>query len=913
MKSTKASRYYRFALSDKCLVSGWVLAFSCLALLVAATICRAEEVVIDDNWKFQVDADSIGIAHGWMQPGFDDAHWESVTAGKAWSAQGYFNYAGVAWYRKRITIEPRFRGKFIIFIAVNDTSTIYFDGSKVASESPSSDPHFRGTYINTPPFRLRLPNAESVLVAIRVAGADWHSFHSPGPGLAGDVKLSNSELMSGYGYWLAPDDFVSRTDWLTALRQQRALRRVQLEHTGRLYEGPFEWDSRNFVQAFVFAYDTRFYDYRENRYKIDELLDDGVRRFGGYDSLIIWDSYPNLGVDEQNQFQMIRDLPGGLPGLRAMVARAHQRGVKVYFAFNPWDRNTKQEGSSPEQSLGAIIRDTNADGMFLDVTDNLPYPKLRNIADGVKPGVAIETEGPCYSDGGIDTVNECWGQFFPVAGLEDHVRGIPIVKWTEPRVMIHYDGDRWRHSRTSMFQHAFLNGTGLLIWEDVFGSWNRYSDRDRAILRRMAPIDRFAADLLTSDAWEPFCPTKLHNVDASYWPGSKRSLWTFVNWGDQRQNGVLLTTPYVAGTRYFDLWNGVQLHPVIHGGIVILSTDLEPRGLGAILAYRGAPDAALQRLLNVLRQQAATPLSSDSDEWASTENPILRVEPKTIPVPITEPPQGMVLVPTVSKYLMSITHNLGEAGCYPDDLAANWSRRQYFMYEANNHQRDIIHEIFVPAIPAFFMDKYPVTNAEFSLFLESSNYHPRDSENFLKDWDWSDVAHPKPPHGFEDHPVVWIDLEDARTFARWAGKRLPTEEEWQYAAGGAGTLRYPWGNTWQSGLANDRGSFTTSVAAFPKGANSFGLEDLSGNVWEWTESERNDGNRYALLRGGSFYQPEGSSWYFDRFTGMGLGQGEWSARPVGYHAKLFLMSPGMDRKATIGFRCVKDVLSSGGA
>jgi formylglycine-generating enzyme required for sulfatase activity len=266
----------------------------------------------------------------------------------------------------------------------------------------------------------------------------------------------------------------------------------------------------------------------------------------------------------------------------------------------------------------------------------------------------------------------------------------------------------------------------------------------------------------------------------------------------------------------------------------------------------------------------------------------------------------MVLIPAINNYLMTITHNQGEGGCYPDDTAAEWSRREQFMYEANNHRRNIIHQISVPAIPAFFMDKHPATDEEFHNFLTATGYLPADATNFLKDWDWSDASHPKPPQGFADHPVVWIDLDDARAYARWAGKRLPTEEEWQYAAGGAECPRYPWGNTWQNGLANDRGPSTSSVTAFPKGTNSFGLSDMSGNVWQWNESERNDGNRYAQLRGGSFYQVEGSGWYFDRFTQMGLGLGEWSARPLGYHVKMFLMSPGMDRKSTIGFRCVKD-------
>ena len=876
-----------------CLLTFW--AFGCLA----------EDLPVNGQWKFRPDPDSVGVNQNWMSPTYDDSAWETSSTGSSWSAQGHFNYSGVAWYRKKIRLEPHFRGKFLIFHAVNDSCVVYLDGKQVAEQTPSADPRLRGTYDNTPAFRVRLPDADEAMVTIRVTGTDSHRMYSPGPGLAGDVQLSDSVLQSWSGYWLAPDKLVNREDWLKALRLERAARREKIQHSSRVYEGPYAWSTHNFVEGFVFTYDTRFYDYKQNRYKLDEFLDDGLRRFGGYDSLLLWQSYPNIGVDDQNQFAMLRSLPGGLAGLRAMIARAHQRGVKIYFAFNPWDDKTRQENASPEDSLAEVIRATDGDGVFLDTTDNDPYPKLRNAVDAVKPGVALEPEGSCYSDSGIDTINSCWGQDYPNAGYQDHMRGVPVVKWTEPRHMIHYDGDRWRHSRTLMFQHAFLNGTGVLVWEDVFGTWNPYTERDQAILRRMIPIERYAADLLSSDAWEPFYPVRLDGVDASYWPGAGHSLWTFVNWGDQPRSGVLLTAPAAPGTRYFDLWHGREIHPPTHNGVVTLSADLEPRGLGAILAYHGAPDAALQQLLDASSRQAA-PLSSYSDEWPVTRNPTLTVPARTIPAAQNALPPGMVLIPATENYVMTITHNLGEAGCYPDDEAADWSHRLHYMYEANDHRKNIIHQISVPAIPPVFMEKYPVTNRQFRAFLDASGYRPSDLTNFLKDWDWSDAAHPKPPAGLEDHPVVWVDLDDARAYAGWAGKRLPTEEEWQYAAGGAKTTRYPWGNMWEAGLANDAGPSTSSVTEFPKGTNPFGLSDMSGNIWQWTESERNDGNRYALLRGGSFYQVGGSGWYFDRFAKMGLSLGEWSARPVSYHAKLFLMSPSLDRKATIGFRCVKD-------
>ncbi len=93
-------------------------------------------------------------------------------------------------------------------------------------------------------------------------------------------------------------------------------------------------------------------------------------------------------------------------------------------------------------------------------------------------------------------------------------------------------------------------------------------------------------------------------------------------------------------------------------------------------------------------------------------------------------------------------------------------------------------------------------------------------------------------------------------------------------------MRYPWGETMQPKVANDGGTTTTPVDAFPDGRSPFGLCDMSGNVWH------------------------------DRFVQMGLGKGERSARPTEYHVKLFLMSASEDRKSTIGFRCVKDVVQT---
>ena len=304
---------------------------------------------------------------------------------------------------------------------------------------------------------------------------------------------------------------------------------------------------------------------------------------------------------------MLRSLPGGLAGLKTVIDRGHQQGVKTYIAYNPWDRATTQEGVSHIESLADTVKAIEADGVFLDVTENTPHEKLRAAVDGCRAGVVLEPEGSVPpSDEGNATINASWGQGYPTASYLDHVRGVPIEKWTEPRHMIHFDGDRWRHDRTAMFQHAFLNGTGVVIWDDVFGSWNAYARRDQAMLRRMLPIERQFWDLLASDGWEPFYPTLAKDVDASYWPGSGRALWTLVNWSDRPVSGDILQVRHSAGMRYFDVWNGAEITPEIRDAQATLGvSEIEGHGLAAILALDGAPDAAVEKLVTDSRRQAA--------------------------------------------------------------------------------------------------------------------------------------------------------------------------------------------------------------------------------------------------------------------------------------------------------------------
>lgn len=247
--------------------------------------------------------------------------------------------------------------------------------------------------------------------------------------------------------------------------------------------------------------------------------------------------------------------------------------------------------------------------------------------------------------------------------------------------------------------------------------------------------------------------------------------------------------------------------------------------------------------------------------------------------------------------MFSIEHVRGECGCYPDP--GTEGQDGYFGYgledgatSPNVIHQTIRHEIGPINTKPFYIDETEVSNAEFKAFLDQSGYWPKVAENFLKHWNGN-----QPREELADHPVVYVDIDDARAYARWCGKRLPTELEWQLAAQGAGNRKWPWGDRFDPAKCNTTGTTTMKVRSCPEGRSPYGCYHMSGNVWEWTESCRDDGHtRFTMIRGGSYFNAEDSIWYV-----------KGGPQPCGHHAKFIQVWPGLDRCSTIGFRCVKDV------
>ena len=131
-------------------------------------------------------------------------------------------------------------------------------------------------------------------------------------------------------------------------------------------------------------------------------------------------------------------------------------------------------------------------------------------------------------------------------------------------------------------------------------------------------------------------------------------------------------------------------------------------------------------------------------------------------------------------------------------------------------------------IDAFYLAKYPVTNAQYAVFVADTGHRPP--------LNW---ANGKIPIGREKHPVVMVSWFDAKKYAEWVGARLPSEKEWEKAARGGDDRRWPWGNDMDPKRLNTYYSVgsTTEVMAYKNGVSPYGVFDLAGNVNEWTADD----------------------------------------------------------------------------
>lgn len=693
--------------------------------------------------------------------------------------------------------------------------------------------------------------------------------------------------------------------WRLELRNWKDSLLSGLQYEGENYrKSEYKWASKAYSTFFLMANDRALYDNDWN-YTIQNCLKKYEEGYGGVDMVLLWPTYPQLGFDNRSQFDFYRNLPGGTAGLKKLCRELHQMGKKLLIAYNPWDNIARNEGKSDEDELIKLLKEIEADGIFLDtisIVDGF-FEKLQ----AARPGAVFQSEIATSPDL-LNQVHQSWLEIAWSGKYKDlEFTEVPSVvrnRWLEQRHLL-YRLSRWSHEQSSLIQNAWVNGCGVIIWGNVFGTVNEMNPRDRSLIHAMLPILRRYSNFFTEGVWTPLYPITLNRVYASQWLLENKKLWTIINRQEQVASGKLFEEEFVKGTRYFDLIAGGEAHTVVENGRIRVNAELRPKAIGCILSI---PENELTAdFYEFLEQEAAINRKADFNHTYHLPNHILKPVHSTKSYSKSNLPKGMVSIPVSPDSIkMKFTFRQRECGFYSMDGVVDNSYGQVL----NEIQTGTVTSKLTP----FAMDETLVTNAQFEMFLKTTGYKPKHPANFLRHWinniPPSPLTSPRlrqakklrrasPPKSQENFPVIWITLDDARAYAQWIGKRLPTEAEWQWAAqNGIQENLYPWGNKYDSTLCNHGQTLgTTAVTQFGKGRSKLGLYDMSGNVWQLTESERTDGhNSYCILRGGAWYTNPASHWYADQ-----------GPQKTNFGAKYLLTWPGSDRCGTVGFRCVVDV------
>lgn len=153
-------------------------------------------------------------------------------------------------------------------------------------------------------------------------------------------------------------------EWQNGLKrmfQERWLYDLETFDNSLFERGDLQWIKDEYLLTLQMAWDHQYYEAMEGKYKLDEFLETGKKLMGGYDVFCIWPTWPRLGVDQRNQWDLYEDLPGGLEQMRELSQMCQEQGTKFFIAYNPWDQSTRQEDHNI--GMARLIESTNADGV----------------------------------------------------------------------------------------------------------------------------------------------------------------------------------------------------------------------------------------------------------------------------------------------------------------------------------------------------------------------------------------------------------------------------------------------------------------------------------------------------------------------------------------------------------------------
>jgi formylglycine-generating enzyme required for sulfatase activity len=678
------------------------------------------------------------------------------------------------------------------------------------------------------------------------------------------------------------------------------------------------WVKETYLIMLYKAWDRDFYDRFSRKYTYGEVIKEGIDIFGNIDVFGISATGARLDLDQSNQLDLYRKLPGGTKQIRNFAIMSRKAGTKFFIAYNLGNKSTIINNAYSE--LEQIISETEVDGVILDTKDSFGFLH-QSVLDSIKEGVVLYSEGMAKPADMQDLIT---GRINSTIHFSPELNLNKLIKPDFSIFRVCDVADDFIHREIAI---AFFNGYGTELNMYRPGARDDNYRDDLEYLSLTTFILRQNNDAFLDNAWTPMIETTIDSVYVNRWNADGKTIFTVLNMRPEGVSGKLFKVDNTKDNHFISLWNHENLDPIDDNGDFYISakaTGWHPSLSGT--RKEGSVDciAEFPRLIK-------SELIGDSIKISSSEKGRLMIwkgEPsyknENIELTISNDTtissvdlfgsyQGKIVLQLIENKRLRdenvLLINGGKPWLFskriPTKKALGILMDMVLVPGTNFSFKFTGNEDIIPypegnnisvKIDSFLIDKYPVTNAQYFEFLNNSRYIPLDTSGFLSHWQEGVYK-----QGQGNYPVVNVSYEDIIAYTEWADKRLPTQAEWQLAAQGLDKRRWPWGNEFHGTFCNNSFNRATPVDAFSKGQSPYGVYDMVGNIWQVTNDIYFNGNNYFyVIRGGSYYNPE-----------AGLGYLPSGPQSLDKTQILPMVSQALDRSNTLGFRCVKDIDSKG--
>jgi len=711
-------------------------------------------------------------------------------------------------------------------------------------------------------------------------------------------------------------------EWQNGLRlmfRDRYLHDIEKFDNSMFVREDLKWIKQSYLIILQMAWDREFYDRLTGKFNYPDIIKKGNEQFGKIDVYGIWPTWPRLGLDQRNQWDLYSDLPGGITQLKNFAKMSALSGTRFFIAYNPWDNSTRKEDHY--KGMARLISDTDADGVVLDTRGASSF-ELQAAADSVRKGVVMYSEGMAVVK---DMPGIISGRVHNAIYLSPELNLNKLIKPDFSIFRVCDVGEDRIHRELAI---AFFNGYGteLNMFRPGGRDDNYRSDMD--YLAQTTFILRQNNDAFLDNNWTPMVDSKIENVFVNKFVSGDKHIYTVLNMRAEGAYGKLVQIERKPQRHYVSLWNHESIEPVSENGTSYLTVNASgwnpalsgTRGEGSVDCIAEFPELIKADLSGDSLRVGPTGESRTLKIWKGnpgyqTANKEFRILNDSIIIAkdLFGIYEGKIVLQLTEKTLLKDEVVLKLKGGKPWLISKSRPTKRAnvltegmilipgatFSYSVSTSEDFMPYPVLITTeikLDSFLIDRYPVTNSQYYEFLSASGYKPNDTTRYLKNWQAGKFR-----QGQERYPVVYLSIEDMNAYARWAGKRLPTQSEWQLAAQGTDKRKWPWGDEFHATYCNNSFGRPTPVDAFSKGLSPYGVLDLVGNVWQMTNDMYFNGTNYfSVIRGGSYFKPESSWWYI-----------QGGPQQLDKTQIQLLVSPGFDRSSTVGFRCVKDIDSKG--